>query len=161
MRVTAPDYSPDLFMEGWVLHVPCLPLPLAVFALLSLLRSETDLVAYKNITTLHCSRIFSTLHVRRSDPSKSSSLPDVTSVPQGDLPWKTPFVAEPDQHLHREPGARRRAHVPLRRPLHAAPLLHGPVGLRGRPLQDIPLVTGKSAYMDEKGGGPGVDREDT
>ena len=67
------------------------------------------------------------------------------------------FVPESDQHLHREPGARRRAHVPLRRPIHAAPLLHGQVGLRGRPLQDIPLVTGKSVHVDAKGGGPSVE----
>ena len=57
------------------------------------------------------------------------------------------LFAESDQHLHREPGDRRRAHVPLRGALHAPPLLHGRVGLRGRPLQDIPLLAGNGATV--------------
>ena len=53
------------------------------------------------------------------------------------------LIAEPDEHLHREPGCGRRADVPLRRPLHAPPLLPQRVALRRRSLQDIPLIAGK------------------
>ncbi len=57
--------------------------------------------------------------------------------------------ADADERVHREPGPVRRADVPLRRPAHPAPRLHGRVDIRGDHLQAVPDHAGERGNILE------------